>query len=244
MAAAQRAATRRNGGAAESRPALPPVTVAKMRAATELIERLATEKTSVFIDHQQAYRERHRSASSRPLSADEAAAVAAGLAGQMQGDPVTLAERVQRSELRAYDEPEPQEVLLAAGLATAPAFLDVALELVALVEMPAGDFEEACEAGLLDDRLRLLAEELAVLELSEARGRAQACLEHVGRASGQAPGEALGLIGRVVGQAWLEAQKTILKINETRRGSSLTGSLEPTDGDAGTSSTAPPTGKP
>lgn len=215
-------------------PPLPPVTVYKLEHASRLLERMAREKTAVFADAANAYANEHRARSSRPLTPVEAAQVAAGLAGVFEGrDGLDLAETVQTSKLRAVDEPNRIEVLLAAGVATAPEFLDIVLRLVALVEMSDHDVEEAAESGTLDDELNQRSKPLRHLELAAARARAAAALGHVAEAAGEPSGEAWGLIVRTISAALRDA------IRPLSISSSLTGSLEPTDGLDERSSTGP-----
>lgn len=230
----------RQGGSPEG---LPPITVRKMYEAGLLVERIVEEKTSVFIDKGHKYREQHRQGTSRPLSAQEAAQVAAGLAGELSGDlaenPGEAVARIQASGLRAYDEPDPKEVLLVAGLGTAPALMEVVCELLALVEMNADDFEKACENGQLDEELERRGKALMHGELAETRQRASAALEHVARASGREPGEAVGLLSKMVGQALGQAMSMLPSTS-----SSLIDSAAPTDGAGEKSSIDSPTRTP
>lgn len=220
------------------RPALPPVTVYKLEHAAKLLERMAREKTAIFADAAQSYAQEHRGRSSRGLTPTEAAQVAAALLVETDDDRVAAAERVQQSGLRAVDEPSRAEVLLAAGVATAPAFLDVVLQLVALIEMSDHDLEDAAESGTLDESLLALVKPLKKLPLVDARARAGAALAHVSEAAGQSSGEAWGLIVRTIGSALTDAIRPLSTL------SSLTGSLAPTGGDDETSSTGSPGGTP
>jgi hypothetical protein len=145
--------TRPPSGGATRR--LPPVTVARFEEAGRLLERLVEEKADVFLAAGQRYRDRHADTARRELTASEAAEIAAGLAAAMDTPPdiVELAAQVQASELRATPQPAAQELLLAAGLATAPALVEVTRRFVALIELGADEFEEACEADELEDAL-------------------------------------------------------------------------------------------
>lgn len=236
-----------NGHEAGGERSLPPVTVARLEQASLLLERLVQEKQTLFVEAGQRFRETHRENTSRPLTPAEAAQIAAGLAaelgGQLGENPGAVVQKIQESGLRAYDDPEPAEVLLAAGIGTAPAFMDIALRLTALVELAPDVFEDACENGTLDEALRVGADDIRACELSEARGRAEAAAEHVSEAAGVSSGEARGLLTRSIGQAL----KKVLELSPSLNGSglsSLIGSLEPTDGDDETSSTGPPSEKP
>lgn len=233
------------GTAAPAPKALPPVTVGRFKQFGLLVERLISEKTSVFAEAQASYREVHREASPRKLKAVEAAQVAAAMAetlgGELAEDAGAVAAKIQQSGLRAYDEPEGVEVLLAAGLATAPALMDVVSQLVALVEMPAEAFEAACESETLDVALDAAVVELDKLDMQEGRARAAAALEHVAERTGVAPGEAVRLVTRLVGQSMGQA----LQMNPqlTSGLSSLLGSLD-SDGPDEPSSTTPATETP
>jgi hypothetical protein len=222
---------------------LPVVTVARFEAASRLIEQLVEENTDTFVGKMHAYRERQRAGSSRPLTAAEAAQVAAGLATELAAEErVKVAEDVQASGLRAVDEPSSQEVLLAAGLSTAPAFLDAALRFVALIELPADEFETAYDAGELDAALAPRIKDLRQLPLEDARERASAALDHLGTKAGVASGEGVRLLIQAM---WQALQQAANQMAPTISGpSSLTDSHEPTDGPSETSSTTSPLGEP
>jgi hypothetical protein len=222
--------------------ALPVVTVARFEAATSLVETLFDENADLFIGKMQAYRERAREGTSRALTAQEAAGVAAGLASAMAADsPVAVAEQVQASGLRAVDEPAALEVLLAAGVSTAPAFLRAALRLVALVEMPADEFEAAYDTGALDAALDAAVGELKKADLEDARERAVAALDHLGSKAGVGSGEGLRLLTTAVWQALNQAAAQMAPGIGSGL-SSLTGSLEPTDGTSDESFMESPSG--
>jgi hypothetical protein len=223
---------------------LPPMTVARVKEASMLIERLVEEKTDVFLRHVQGYKTKHREATNRPLTPQEAAQIAAAMVeviteeGDAVGDRIAAAERVQGSTLRAYDEPGPKEVLLRAGASTAPEAIDAALRLVALVEMDAQRFRDAREADYLDSAIADDCAELEELEASEARERATAALEHFATATGRSKGEAWGLLVRVVVQALTEAVQT--SSSETSTTEQSTSSLVDTTGLGETFSTPHP----
>lgn len=219
------------------KPALPVVTVARFDETTRLIEQLITEKQDMFLDAAQAFRERHRAATSRALNAMEAAQVAAGL---MRND-VEAAVLVQSSDLKAYDEPAANEIFVAAGLATASAFLDSCGRVVALIEMPDTVFEAACENGTLEDAIDDVRDSWRKVPMPEARERAAAALDHYAKAGGASSvGEAVRLLIRVVMQAH---QQTVLAMTPSGL-SSLIGSPPSTDGAGDASSTTPATPTP
>lgn len=219
---------------------LPPLTVARFEQATLLMERLVDENTDVFVGRMQAYRERQRAATSRKLTPDEAASVAAGLAASLSDDAdlVSVAEDVQAGGLRAVDEPSSHEVLLAAGVATAPAFLNAALRLVALIELPADIFEAAYEDETLDVAIELHVKDLRALDLDEARARAVCALDYLSLKAGAGSGEGLRLLARVVWQALNQAAEQMTPMISSGL-SSLTDSPPPTDGTTERSSTEP-----
>lgn len=222
----------------QSPAALPPLTVARFEQATLLMERLVDENTDVFVGRMHAYRERQRAATSRKLTPDEAASVAAGLAASLSDDAdlVGVAEDVQAGGLRAVDEPGAHEVLLAAGVATAPAFLNAALRLVALIELPADTFEAAYEDDTLDDAIAAHVSTLRALDLDEARARAVSALDYLSVKAGAGSGEGLRLLARVVWQALNQAAEQMTPMIASGL-SSLTDSQPPTDGPVSTSST-------
>lgn len=224
-------ATDRGEGATR---ALPVIRVARFREATRLAEQLVRENTDAFVAAGQEYRERHRDAAARPLTEFEVAQVARGLGK-------TLAEtkaEVDDAGLFHVDEPEPQEVLLAAGVQTADAFLDAALRFVALLELPEAEFAVAREEDQLDEAIAKGVRELEDLDLQEARQRAQRALEHLAAAGGVEPGKAMGLVVRTVWQA-LQQAMTFLLTSSTSPTESSTPSPAPTAGTGATSSTTP-----
>ncbi len=227
-------ATKQTG---EGRPALPPVTVAKLEDGARLIERLVQENASIFGENIRKYREERRESSTRPLTAAEAAQVAAAMGSVVEenGGVSPLAENpgkvladLQNSELRAVDEVPVQEVLLAAGLATAPAVLSATKQLVALIEMPSDAHREAREGGTLDTAIDADAKTLDYLELTEGRDRARLALDHFQSAAGAAEGEGLSLIVNMIGQALGQAVQAAPNLGSAF--ASLTGSPVPTDG--------------
>jgi hypothetical protein len=224
-----------------ARKALPVLSVAHFEEALGLIEVLVDENTDVFIAKGQDYRSRHRSGTERPLTAAEAAQVASAMASGAGLPPVALAVAVQESDLRAYDEPEPMELLLRAGVATAPAFMQTVKRFTALIEMPAADLERDREAGTLPDALDVAARKLDYADLADARDRSQAALEHFAAGAGAGPGKAVGLLLQALGQAMMQATSAL---GLQRGPSSLTGSPPSTDGLAAASSTTPLTATP
>lgn len=241
--------TRARGSGTAARPTtpkLPPVTVARFEEAGRLLERLVEEQADVFLAAGQRYRDRHADTTRRALTPEESGQVAAALVASMDDGAsiVDLTAQVQASELRAIDQPSPQELLLAAGAATAPALVEATRRFVALVELDPDTFEEACEADDLDRALEQPARDLRALELPEARRRAAAALDHFAIAAGASSGpEAWALLTRTVGSAFQEAMKQLAPTLASDS-SSLTGSPPPTDGNGASSSTTPPTGTP
>lgn len=225
-------------GAAGNKPAQV-LTVARFEQAMLLLEQLVDENTDLFIGKMQQFRDKHRDGTDRRLNAEEAAQVAAALSAAIDEedrDSVALAESVQKSELRAYDQPSQQEVLLAAGVSTAPAFINAAVRLVALLELPEKEFEAAYEAGTIDDAVEDGARGLRQLDLEDARKRAAAALDLLASKSGAGSGEGVRSLVAAVWRALNMAAEATTP-SEGSGLSSLMGSLEPTDGLAGTSST-------
>ena len=223
---------------------LPVVSVARLEAATTLLERLLDENTDLFIAKAQAYRERARAGTSRGLTPQEAAGVAAGLAADLSAEErVALAESVQDSKLRAVSEPQPMEVLIAAGLSTPKAFLQAAARFVVLIEMPTDQFDEADEAGTIAEAIEPAAFAFRRAPISEARARAEAAFQHLAEEASVEVGEPLRLLIRTVWQALQQTADQMAPVLGSGL-SSLTGSLEPTDGPSETSSTEPPTAAP
>ena len=214
------------------------ITVARFESAMELLEGLVAENTDLFIGKIHEYREKHRAGTDRALSPEEAAQVAAALSVAMtEGrDPVKVAAEVQASDLRAYDQPGQTEILVAAGVSTAPAFIKAALRLVALLELPEDEFEAAYDAESLPAAIDGGVKELRKLDLAEARERAKSALELLAEKSGAESGEGLRSLVQVVWRALNQAVQ--MSPGESLGLSSLTGLDEPTVGADETFSTA------
>jgi hypothetical protein len=237
MAVATARAGARNGSGAAV-PPLPPVSVARFEEAQHLLERIVAENTDTFIAAGQAYRAQHREGTGRPLNAQEIAVIAAGLGVSLKD----ANEQVTEAGLTHHDQPEPQELLLAAGVATARKFTEAVRQFVALMELPDDIFEEACESGTLDEVVLDAAAELRKADLKEdARPRATRAMEHLADAAGVAPGKAKALLTGPVMQALWQAMTHLT--SETASASSIS-SAASTAGTDGRSSTGPPTGTP
>lgn len=213
---------------------LPPVTVARFEQVTTLIERLAQEKTSIFFDAMNSHLERHRAATQRPLTPQEAVGLATTVSGQLgRDDLIDLTAEIQASEIRETgDTPNGNEILLAAGLRTAPAFVDAALRVCALIELPVVEFDAALDADDLDTAISKHAATLRKLQMADARERASAALTHfTTQVGGATPGEAWSLLTSTVWQA----VKTAFNQIDGSAFSSPTSSPAPTDGHGETS---------
>lgn len=213
------AGTRRPVGAARADestapelPTLPPVTVARLEETGALLERLFDENVAMFVRKGQEFKERHRESTTRPLLANEAVQLAAALAeteGEESDDRVTMAEQLQASDLRAYEQPDKNDILFAAGLATSPALMAAVRKVVALVEMPVDVFERASIDGKLAAAIDEAATKLRHLEAAEARARASAALRHYAAAAGYEAGEAWRLPVQAVWQALRQAVESL-----------------------------------
>lgn len=220
---------------------LPPVTPARFEEALSLVESLVDEQTDMFIRMGQEYRDKHRQGTERKLTAQEAAQVASAMASAAGLPPVTVAVAVQESDLRAYDEPEPAEILMRAGVATAPAAIGAVQRFVALLEMPAQEFMDAREAEGLEDALDAAVKAMEYQDLqgpTGVRARAQKAFEHFAVAAGADPGKAWSLFPRAL---WQAIQQATSSLGLVRAPSSLTGSPPNTDGLGETSRTEPDT---
>jgi hypothetical protein len=242
VAAAKSAPEQTAPGPEQTDVALPEITVGKFEDAAKLVEELVQEKASVFVDALARYRNTHRDGMLRPLNALEAAqitsAMAEALSDEQKADLAGTAAEIQDSGLRAYDEPGEKEVLLAAGLSTAPAFMDAARRLVALIEMPDDLYEAACTDGRLFEAIREAADELRKLPLAKGRERASRALGHFSETAGvDSSGKAWAHIGRIVLTALTQAVGASFS-------TSSTSSLVDTTGASETSDSEPPTETP
>lgn len=203
-----------------------------------LVEQLAEDQTDAFIAIGQSYRERHRDGTERKLTAQEAAQIASAMADGAGLPPVTLAVAVQESDLRAYDDPEPTEILLRAGIATAPAAMTTVQRFVALMEMPADEFMAAREEDRLSDALDAAVKTMSYEDMAGTggvRARAQRAAEHLSQEVAGVPGKAMALLIRA---QWQAMRQGIEALGYQRPSSSLTGSPPNTDGLSEPSSTS------
>lgn len=238
MATETRRAAPKAGPSANGRPkkaSLPPVTVARFEECLRLVERVVAEKQSVFVEKANEYRETHREQTTRPLSALEAAQITAAMADHLKvgEDPGGAIADIQASGLRAYDEPDTREVLLAAGVATAPEFVNAVQRMVAVIEMEPDQFRQAREAGEeeLDAAIGAAVCEMSYLDMeTDARPRAVAALDHFSKAAGAGSGKGMALMAQTILKALGQAMSALPS-------TSSTSSLVDTGGDAQTSST-------
>jgi hypothetical protein len=220
---------------------LPPVSVAHFEEAMRLLEQLVDTQADTFIAAGQSYREKHRSGTERDLNADEAMQIAAGVAAVVAAPPLDVAVALQRSQLRAYDEPEPIEVLLSAGVATAPGFMTAAKRFTALIELPAAELERLVEGEALDGALDDAVDAMTYEDLQAVRARAHRAFAHFAQAAGAGSEKGVGLLLR----AWEQARKLgMTSLGYERASSSLIGSPPSITGADATSSTPPGTSTP
>ncbi len=223
--------------AAKPRPAaapkLPPVTVARLQAAAAQIDGIIVDKANLFAERGGLYVAAFREHSERDLNPDEIAQLAGALGASLGRDDLPeLLREVQDSGIRTRNDPPRGEVLLAAGLATAPAFVDACLSFVALIELPADEFEVAFDDGTILLALAEPIKQLRRLGLSEANVRARAAFAHLASEAGQTPGEAVSLILRALGTALQTG------IGPLSQYGSVIGSLTPTGGGGTSASTS------
>jgi hypothetical protein len=233
-------------GAKRARVSLPTITVQRFEESLKLVERIAEEEQSGFLKRMQDFRAEYRQSSDRPLTAEEATRFAASMADAYSDEaPEDVAARLQRSELYAYEDPEPREVLVSAGLSTAPAFVRAVRQFVALIEMPAATFTEAFEHDTLEGAIEEGRRALGNIAMSEARTRTRAAFEHWGTEVGVASGEAIRRLVQTVMGALEQAASRVTAANLSPGLSHLsTNSPEPTAGPAETSSTTSATATP
>jgi hypothetical protein len=210
-------------GTRPAAPALPKITVMRFEDAGQLLERLYDDNVDTFIARGQDYRDRHRGATSRPLTVQETVMVAGGLSATI----AEAQEQIDEAGLTNHDEPSTGEVLLAAGLSTAPAFMRSVRRLVALIELDPDVYRQAREQGLdgLWAAVDAAAEQLLELDLDEGRARAQRALEHLADSAGVPAGKAWGLVANTVWQAMSQAAH---QLGERMRSASSTSSAAST----------------
>jgi len=212
----------------------------RAEAALALLARVVDEHAEgLAIDalkHQHALHE----ASGRQLEASEAMHIAAAIGDAAgEADVVGLAERVQQSTLRAHDAVGLEQTL---GRALAGRLIPLSqhvLQLISLVEMPKALFDSAYDEDTLDAEIEKAVHAIKHADepLSMVRERAVKVVEHVSAELGQSAGEAVSLFATILQQF---AARTADRLGAADS-SSLTGSLEPTDGLGETSSSTLPT---
>lgn len=243
MAASKQAARAKSSGGPAA-PVLPPVTVARFEESLRLVERIYLSQQEGFLQQMQDFRAQHRDVTQRPLTAEEATRFAAAMSDVLADgtDPAEYAAQLQNSDLYAYEQPGVRDVLIAAGMATAPALVQAAGKFVALMEMAPDRFVACFEDGTLPDAVDEDARALAHVPLAEARARTVAALEHWAAEAGVSSGEALRSLIEAVTGALEQAAARITATNGTglsELSRSSTGSPAPTGGPAEPSSTTP-----
>lgn len=229
----------------EQGAALPPVTVAKVRHALDLLDQLQDEHRDRFLERMQTHRDTAREFTARPLAAGEAleaALLSAPRLGVEGADGVTrLAADIQASELRMTTEPDGRELLAAAVTSLGGAAFDTALRFVALIELPASEMEQHAEAGTLFEHLDHVARtSLGPLGGAEAIRRSRAAWDAFQAEWGLGQGEALARLRETVWGALMEAADRMTdRISE-----SYMPLLAPMGGDAAMSSTTSGGGTP
>jgi hypothetical protein len=220
--------TRRSSAAAASKP-LPPIKTGKFTEGLGLVEEVVSANVSAFVGAGQRYREQHRAATTRELAATEVATIANGLGS-------TLAEAKSQlglAGIRAYDEPNGQEILFAGLTGSSAAMVRAVMRLTALVEMDTASFKEACKedrlAAAIDDAVAVLDD----LDLSETRVRAAAAWDHFAKAMGYESGKGLTLIAKTL---WAAISAAMRQMAPTPPESSFIESPADTDGPATPSS--------
>jgi hypothetical protein len=169
------------------------------------------------------------------LNAVEVGQIAAAMGTELDD----TARKAKAARLQGFEEPQPQEVLLAAGVATAPEFMDACRQVVAMIELPAEEFERHDIDGTLDDAVAEAAHKLRALGMEEARARASRALAHYAKAAGVAEGNAWSLLTGAIRQAFDQAMSRAL---DSGSGSSTGSATSTADGPATTSSTGSDTG--
>jgi hypothetical protein len=213
---------------------LPAVTVARFEEALKLVDRIYEANVESSLTRLQDYRDRHRAATQRPLTAEEAVRWAAVARDILKEEPYTPAD-LQASGLYEYDQPGAKELLVAGGLATGTGLLDACRQFVALMELPATTFVEAYDTDMVQDAVEAAAAKFAHVELQEAKQRTSAALTHFAAFQDGAPGEVLrSLIETVTGALEQAAVRVSAEVSQQL---SVTDSVGSTDGTVTMSST-------
>lgn len=217
-------------------PPLPPITGSKMRSALVQLDLMVELNAGEFIEHGQAYRQQHRDATSRPLTAIEVAQIAAAFDAPLP----QVKKDIDRAKLTAHDEPQPMEILARATVATSPALYDSVLRLTALLEMPNTDYANARDRGDLDTALTTAVAHMDDEELGVLRQRVGRAWGHLGEAMGHEPGKAWGLIAQTLWKTISQGMSQLATAAATASSTSSTSSPQPTDGADEPSSTRSP----
>ena len=222
-----------NGSAAAGPVKLPAIDVARVEEIGHLLEAIVAENVELFVRKGQEYREEHRKATRRTLTVEEATQLAIAAVDDRPVEERAAAFQGQEG-LYAYEQPDRRDLMMAAGAATAPAFVKACRRAVALIEMPTDVFWGALDSETLEDAIDEAAQELRKVELLEARARTTAALEHFGAQAGDAQGKGLALLWKAIMAALSQA---ITQLDDSaERLSSLIASPPGTDGANETSS--------
>lgn len=223
--------------------AIPVIGVARFNECLLLIERLLEQSTDTFLSAQARYADKHALATTRGLDAGEAVQLVTVL-GDAMSNPQQFADaslKMQQDGPRVTQRPAQMEMLLAAGLATAPQFFTACLRLVALIEMPKDVFRQAREDGELAAALETAHAKLLDDDesMDVTRARVIVALGAFAEAGGRPPGEGVRLLGQTIWQAIQQAM--LLTGSEESWSRSIVSADSTEDGPPDMSSTTSPT---
>jgi hypothetical protein len=203
-------------------PPFPKLSVAKVEQAGVLLEHIVDENVDLFVRKGQEYRDKHREGTARHLTPVELGQLAAAMGRTL----TEVKEDVDDAGIRYWDEPDRNEVLVAAGVATAPAFVQAAMRFVALIEMPDDVFARAYMAETLDDAIMEAADAARFEDVKTMRARAGRAMDYFADGVADRSGKGLALIAQTVIQGLGQAMSHL----EPSESSSLTDSAASTGG--------------
>lgn len=185
-------------------PALPEISNAKFRALLRMLDEIVERNTDVYVEHGREFSDKKRAGTGRDWTAADLGPIARGLDTNL----ADARQQVVDAGLRAHDEAGDSEILIAAGIGTAPELYDEILRLTLLAEMSTDDFNVA-RRGDLDAVLDAALEALDDLPLTETRERAGRAWAHIATALGYQPGKAWGLIAKTIWRVISQGMETM-----------------------------------
>lgn len=194
-------------GAGAKAPALPVIANAKFRVLMRMLDAIVDRNTDIYVEHGRKFSDKKRAGTSRDWTAADLGPLARGLDTNL----ADARQQLVDAGLRAHDDAADTEILIAAGIGTAPELYDELVRLTLLVEMSIDDFNVARRDGdeALNATLEDLLQTLDDVPLAEVRERVGRAWAHIAEALGYQPGKAWGLIAKTIWRVVSQGMETM-----------------------------------